>query len=146
MSSHQNLIFLQGLVLKGFDEEGRKFIQDIYEQVGITLHLGESPVKMEKNSSGKITVHSETKDKKEQTLPDVDVVLFATGRKPNTKELGLEDVGVTLGEKGELKVSVGISYIICQISSNSSHLLTFICCLYDKIRQSPLKPTVANWS
>lgn len=33
-----------------------------------------------------------------------DHVLFATGRRPNTKGLGLQDVGVDLGRKGEVKV------------------------------------------
>lgn len=98
------VLLLQGLVLKGFDEEARKFIQNIYSEVGITLHLGESPSKIDKTQNGKLTVHSKTKDDKEDSLPDVDVVLFATGRKPNTKNLGLEDIGVELGESGEVKV------------------------------------------
>jgi len=33
-----------------------------------------------------------------------DQLLFATGRDPNTKGLGLEEVGVELGEKGRVKV------------------------------------------
>ncbi|KAF0676141.1 FAD-dependent oxidoreductase [Profundibacterium mesophilum] len=33
-----------------------------------------------------------------------DTVLFATGRAPNTRELGLEDTGVRLGRKGEIEV------------------------------------------
>jgi len=33
-----------------------------------------------------------------------DHVLFATGRRPNTADLGLEDVGIELGRKGEVKV------------------------------------------
>ena len=35
---------------------------------------------------------------------DVDTVMYATGRQPNTKGLGLEAVGVALGPKGEVKV------------------------------------------
>ena len=33
-----------------------------------------------------------------------DQLLFATGRKPNTQELGLKELGVDLGEEGEVKV------------------------------------------
>lgn len=33
-----------------------------------------------------------------------DVVLFATGRDPNTKDMGLEDIGVKLGRRGEIEV------------------------------------------
>jgi len=35
---------------------------------------------------------------------EVDCVMFATGRLPNTEGLGLEEVGVELGEKREIKV------------------------------------------
>ena len=35
---------------------------------------------------------------------EVDQVLFATGRVPNTGGMGLEEAGVELGEKGEIKV------------------------------------------
>ncbi|WP_133365042.1 glutathione-disulfide reductase [Qipengyuania sediminis] len=35
---------------------------------------------------------------------EVDCVMFATGRVPNTEGLGLEAAGVELGEKGEIKV------------------------------------------
>src|SRR5262249_16866940 len=35
---------------------------------------------------------------------DADQMLFALGRKPNTKGLGLEEAGVGLGENGEIKV------------------------------------------
>ena len=35
---------------------------------------------------------------------DADAVLIATGRRPNTKDLGLESAGVALGEKGEIPV------------------------------------------
>jgi glutathione reductase (NADPH) len=33
-----------------------------------------------------------------------DMVLFATGRKPSTQDMGLEDIGVKLGRKGEIEV------------------------------------------
>ncbi|MHA6344749.1 FAD-dependent oxidoreductase [Roseivivax sp. CAU 1761] len=33
-----------------------------------------------------------------------DAVLFATGRSPNTADMGLEEAGVTLGKKGEIEV------------------------------------------
>src|SRR5690606_25304278 len=35
---------------------------------------------------------------------EVDAVMFATGRVPNTEGLGLEAAGVTLGDKGEIVV------------------------------------------
>jgi glutathione reductase (NADPH) len=35
---------------------------------------------------------------------EVDELLFATGRRPNTKNLGLEEAGVELGDEGQIKV------------------------------------------
>src|SRR4029079_8058107 len=35
---------------------------------------------------------------------EVDQLLFATGRRPNIENLGLEAAGVDLGEKGQIKV------------------------------------------
>ena len=92
------------MILKGFDNECRKFIKNIYEESGVTIHLFSSPKKLEKGSNGKLTLTTETKDGKEETLADVDQVLFATGRKPNTKDLGLETAEVELDDKGGVKV------------------------------------------
>ena len=45
-----------------------------------------------KQSNGKLTVVGKSKDDEEKTLEDVDFVLMATGRKPRTQGLGLEEV------------------------------------------------------
>lgn len=46
-----------------------------------------------KQSNGKLTVVGKNKDDEEKTVEDVDFVLMATGRKPRTQGLGLEEVG-----------------------------------------------------
>ena len=99
-----NTSSLQDMILKGFDNECRKFIKNIYEESGVTIHLFSSPKKLEKGSNGNLTLTTETKDGKEEILADVDQVLFATGRKPNTKDLGLETAEVELDDKGGVKV------------------------------------------
>ncbi len=96
---------LQDMILKGFDNECRKFIKNIYEEAGVTIHMFSSPKKLEKDSNGKLTLTFDTKEKEDETLADVDEVLFATGRKPNTKDLGLESAEVELDDKGGVKVS-----------------------------------------
>ena len=95
---------MQDKILKGFDDEARQFIRKVYEDQGVTIHMHTSPKKVEKGSNGKLTVTTETKDGKEEVLSDVDEILFATGRKPNTKGLGLEEAGVDLDDKGGVKV------------------------------------------
>lgn len=103
---------LQDMILKGFDDEARRFIKKIYEDQGVTIHLFTSPKKVDKGNDGKLTVTAETKDGKEVVLSDVDDVLFATGRKPNTKDLGLETADVELDDKGGVKVSPSQSFAI----------------------------------
>jgi glutathione reductase (NADPH) len=85
-------------ILRGFDEEARGLISEEMIQNGVELHLGTNVIEMEKAESG-IHVKATNGDKRE-----FDVVMFATGRHPNTEGMGLEEVGVKLGRKGEVLV------------------------------------------
>lgn len=77
----------------------------MYQDQGIKLHLFTSPTKLERGADGKIMLALETKDGKKESLEGLDQVLFATGRKPNTKNMGLEELGVELDSKGGVKVT-----------------------------------------
>ncbi|WBU65236.1 glutathione-disulfide reductase [Paracoccus aerodenitrificans] len=85
-------------VLRGFDTDGRLLVTEQLQQIGVDLRLNLSPVRLEKDGDG-IKVSFDNG-------PDthVDAVIFATGRNPYTKDLGLEDVGVQLGPNGEVVV------------------------------------------
>lgn len=85
-------------ILRGFDEEARGLIADEMIQNGVNLHLGTNIVELEEGEGGyrvKATNGSEA---------TFDKVMFATGRAPNTTDMGLEEAGVTLGRKGEIIV------------------------------------------
>src|SRR5690625_2049828 len=56
---------------------------------------------VEETESG-VTVTYEAKG--EETTLDADYVLVTVGRRPNTDELGLEQVGVELDERGLIKI------------------------------------------
>lgn len=84
---------LQPLPLRGFDEECRQFLAEQYEQNGINLHVSSTPQAIEKGADGKFTLVCQGPDKKEFRLDNLDAVLMATGRHPNTKNIGLEEVG-----------------------------------------------------
>lgn len=75
-----------------FDEECRLHAGEQYKAAGVKLQLNVTPTKIEKQSDGKMTVTVEPKDGDKYTIADADVVLLATGRSPNTKDLGLEEV------------------------------------------------------
>ena len=85
-------------VLRGFDDEARGLVSEEMIRNGVELHLGTNVIEMEKTESG-IHVKATNGDKR-----DFDVVMFATGRVPNTADLGLEEAGVKLGRKGEVLV------------------------------------------
>jgi glutathione reductase (NADPH) len=111
-------------ILRGFDDEARGLIAESMRELGVDLHTGTNIVEMDcyrgeeddgmdapveatqyampasdapqegplkvKSTNGKIKVF--------------DQVLFATGRRPNSDDMGLEEVGVTLGRGGAVEV------------------------------------------
>jgi glutathione reductase (NADPH) len=85
-------------ILRGFDDDVRAHLTGELERRGISVVLGCSHQSIEKTDAGLVS-HLNSG----HTL-ETDVVLFATGRAPNTKGLGLEAAGVRLGEKGEVPV------------------------------------------
>lgn len=85
-------------ILRGFDDEARGLIADSMKAKGVDLHCGTNIVAMEKDGDG---VRVKATNGMERVF---DQVMFATGRKPNTEGLGLEEVGVALGRNGEILV------------------------------------------
>ncbi|MEL6586163.1 MAG: glutathione-disulfide reductase [Pseudomonadota bacterium] len=85
-------------ILRGFDDEARGHVADCMQQRGVTIHTGCAPMAIEqrgeciwvKGSNG----HEE----------EVDTLLWATGRKPNSDGLGLEELGVKLDRRGAIEV------------------------------------------
>ncbi|KAK7268665.1 hypothetical protein RIF29_21370 [Crotalaria pallida] len=98
MGSTVNLVFRRELPLRGFDDEMRAVVARNLEARGVNLHPRTNLTQLIKTEDGikVITDHGEELV--------VDVVLFATGRAPNTKRLNLEAVGVELDNIGAIKV------------------------------------------
>ncbi|MCT4559582.1 MAG: glutathione-disulfide reductase [Pelagimonas sp.] len=85
-------------ILRGFDDEARGLVAEEMMQRGVDLHLGTNVERMEKVEGGiKVTATNGSEQVFEQ-------VMYATGRAPNTDDMGLEEVGVKLGRKGEVLV------------------------------------------
>ena len=119
-------------ILRGFDDEARGLIAESMKEAGIDLHLGTNILEMaaasnkpDQGSGGTDSdaamgasarasgdlLPSEGKQGEPVWVKSTngkeivfDAVLFATGRDPNTKDMGLEDVGIELGRRGEIKV------------------------------------------
>ena len=85
-------------VLRGFDDEARGHIAEMMQGQGIDLHVGTDVERMEKRGSG---IWVKATDGREG---EFDAVIYATGRKPNSAGLGLEEAGVKLGRFGQIEV------------------------------------------
>jgi glutathione reductase (NADPH) len=86
-------------LLRGFDAELGTRIAEEMAAKGLKLHFGAEPIEIFKRPNGSLEV--EYGDKSTQ---DTDLVLFATGRRPNTVNLGLEAAGVKLATDGAIVV------------------------------------------
>ncbi|GMH31223.1 hypothetical protein Nepgr_033066 [Nepenthes gracilis] len=98
MGAAVDLIFRKELPLRGFDDEMRAVVKRNLEGRGINLHPKTCLTQLVKTEGG-IKVFT---DQGEELVADV--VLFATGRVPNSKRLNLEAVGVQTDETGAIKV------------------------------------------
>lgn len=92
--SDVHLIFRGDKPLRGFDEDVREHLLEILKAKGIHVHAGENPLSIEEAGAGKVKL---TTDK--GTELTVDNVMFATGRKPNSADMGLEEAGVELDKR-----------------------------------------------
>lgn len=85
-------------ILRGFDEEARGLVSEEMIQNGVELHLGTNVLEMQQVEGG-IRVKASNGDDRV-----FEKVMFATGRAPNTDGMGLQEVGVKLGRKGQVLV------------------------------------------
>ncbi|SDH62418.1 FAD-dependent oxidoreductase [Alloyangia pacifica] len=117
-------------VLRGFDEQARGLIAESMIENGVQLHCGTDIVEMRRATAedleGKAATGVSMGASMQEMLADhsggkpgegpifvkgtngdvkvYDQVFFATGRAPNTDDMGLEGAGVKLGRKGEIVV------------------------------------------
>lgn len=98
MGATVDLCFRKELPLRGFDDEMRAAVARNLEGRRIQLHPRTTLTELVKTDGGVIARTDHGED------IEADVVLFATGRSPNTKRLNLEAVGVELDQTGAVKV------------------------------------------
>ena len=77
-------------------------IQRQFVSEGIRLLTNHRAVRVESDDGERVLV-CEQEDGVEVRIP-FDAILVAVGRQPNTEGLGLEDVGISIGERGEIEV------------------------------------------
>jgi glutathione reductase (NADPH) len=109
-------IYRGAQILRGFDDEARGLIAESLRAQGVDLHCGTNIVEM-----GPADAPMDAPTGEDEPVPAAgrgplrvkmtngservfDAVLFATGRRPNTAGLGLEQLGVAIGRRGEITV------------------------------------------
>ena len=98
MGAETTLVYRGSNVLRGFDDDVRTHLADEMEKRGIKVILGCEHASIEKTDAGLVS------HMKDGHSVETDVVMFATGRAPYVKNLGLEAAGVELNERGAIKV------------------------------------------
>jgi glutathione reductase (NADPH) len=86
------------LFLRGFDDDVRHALAKEMRKKGIDLRFGANPARLERRGAA---VRATLED---GSALEADAVLFATGRRPLTADLGLEAAGVALGPTGAVVV------------------------------------------
>jgi len=86
-------------LLRGFDAELGERIAEEMRNKGVDVRLNQVPARLEKTTGAELEV-SYADGTREKT----DLLLFATGRVPNTTGLGLEAAGVRLAADGAVEV------------------------------------------
>ncbi|GKC55730.1 glutathione reductase, chloroplastic [Tanacetum coccineum] len=99
LQSEVHVFIRQKQVLRGFDDEVRDFVAEQMSLKGIEFHTEESPQAVIKSADGSFSLKTN-----KGTTEGFSHVMFATGRKPNTKNLGLETVGVKQDKNGAILV------------------------------------------
>jgi glutathione reductase (NADPH) len=97
--SHVTLVNRTDTILRQYDQQIVDRLMQISVRKGIDFKFHATIEKIEKRSDGGLHVTMTGCDDIE-----AEQVLFATGRTPNTKGMGLESVGVEMGDKGQIKV------------------------------------------
>ncbi len=86
-------------ILRGYDHDLTDRLLPILQARGIEFAFNRPIQQVERQADGALLVHAGGG----APIP-ADVVLVATGRRPKTDGLGLDNVGITLGKTGEIPV------------------------------------------
>lgn len=92
------LVYRGDKILRGFDNDLREHLSTAMQDRGVSLRLNSNIASIAKQGQG-----YELSFEDGQTT-STGLVMYATGRVPYTRDLGLDELGVNLGDKGEVVV------------------------------------------
>jgi len=103
MGSKVSIVEFMPNLLPGADEDLVKPLLIKLKKSCANIYLSTKVIKIEPDNN-EVTVHFEDSDKKEFSV-EYDTVLIAVGRQPNTKNIGLENTGISLTDHGFISVN-----------------------------------------
>jgi glutathione reductase (NADPH) len=103
LGSHTDLFIRYDSFLRTFDPTIQQVLLKEYERAGINVHRNSKEfTKVEKLDSGALLIYYSS-SKGEGTL-EVDTLIWAIGRSPQTEGLGLKQLNIETDSKGNIKV------------------------------------------
>jgi glutathione reductase (NADPH) len=119
-------------LLRGFDAElGERLAEEMTEK-GVDIRFGAEPAALAKRADGTLEVALS-----DGTRLEADLVMFATGRRPNTAGIGLEAAGVRLREDGAV--------VVDRYSNTSVDSIHAIGDVTNRINLTPVATAEAMW-
>ena len=103
LGSEVTVIEFLDMVTPGMDREIQKTFQRTLKKQSINFIMGAAVQKTEANKTKAKVTYKLRKDDSEHVI-EADTVLVATGRKPFTKGLGLDTLGIEMSPRGQIKV------------------------------------------
>ncbi|KAK0634961.1 glutathione-disulfide reductase [Bombardia bombarda] len=87
--------------LRHFDPMIQDVVTAEYERLGIKIHKRSQVDRVDKDAAtGKLTLHFKEGETSDASVADFDHLIWAVGRTPATKDIGLEAAGVAVDDKG----------------------------------------------
>ncbi|KAF8590495.1 glutathione-disulfide reductase [Ramaria rubella] len=99
LGTETNLLIRKDKVLRTFDPLLQDTLTEWMEHSGVKIHRSTNVVRVEGEKGGPLTVYTDN-----GKVFEVDTLLWAIGRHPNTSDLGLDKVGVHTNKKGDVVV------------------------------------------
>lgn len=100
LGAEATLVCRKELVLRGFDDDIRSFVQGQMIEKGVNIRVETEVASIDKQADGTLLVTYTNNEQQE-----VDLVLYATGRRPMTDGLNLEALGIELNSNTTIKVN-----------------------------------------
>jgi glutathione reductase (NADPH) len=95
LGSETHLVLRKDHPLREFDEIISSTLNEQLQLEGIEIHKQTQITQIDNNEDGSFALKTDN-----ETLPEVDAVIYAIGRSPSTQGLGLESAGIELDKRG----------------------------------------------